>query len=214
VNEHETGTRDQRVPRGLPLLVAAQVAIAAITVVVAVVVGRAIPPLIQEKQRLEADTVTLRQELDQVRTDVTDLTARRESLLSEIAALEKVVGSLAPSVSARVVQDAFTAAPQAAAAVPRVYIHVVRESQREEGRRMARVLQAGGYVVPGIEQTDTGPRTTELRYFHRGEESEVRRIARVLEAANAGTLPVRFMSGFEGRVRPRHYEIWVGVGAP
>lgn len=214
MNEHTTRGVGRRAARGLPLLVIMQVVIAAVTVVVAGVVGRAIPPLIQEKQRLEDESRALQVELSQVRAEVTGLTARRDALLGEIAALEKVVGALAPSVSAQVVQQAFTVAPRAAVVVPRVYIHIVREAQREQARRMARVLQERGYVVPGIERRDEGPRSTELRYFHSDESAEARNIVRALEGANLATLPARFFRGFEGRVRPRHYEIWFGVTVP
>lgn len=93
---------------------------------------------------------------------------------------------------------------------PRIYIHIAREEQRERARGVTRALQAGGYVVPGIENVgDKSPRASQLRHFR--NSSEPRDIEDI--TGQLRKIGVRVSVPPESRganVRPRHYELWFG----
>lgn len=107
------------------------------------------------------------------------------------------------------------AAPSALAIKPRVYVHIRTEAQREQALKLVANLGTRVNVdVPGIERLDTGPKTTELRYFRKVDEPEARQIAEALTALETPAAAV-YVPGYEAStgIRQRHYELWIAEPA-
>jgi len=100
--------------------------------------------------------------------------------------------------------------------LPRVYIHIRSDEDREWARAVAERLKAMGYVVPGIERlVDTGPRMSQLRYFRNTEKEEAVKIIDVLDQIGV-RLNLEYIRGYEesDKIRPGHFEIWFAADEP
>lgn len=91
--------------------------------------------------------------------------------------------------------------------LPRVYIQIVNEDQREDARAAQNLLENRQLIVPGIQKVNSTSANTELRYFRKSEEQEAKQIAESLKNFNVQTI---YIPGNEDStaMRPRHYELW------
>ncbi|MDQ1636830.1 MAG: hypothetical protein QOF62_169 [Pyrinomonadaceae bacterium] len=96
----------------------------------------------------------------------------------------------------------------------RVYIHIRDEKQRDAARQIEGKLEEKDLNVPGIERLDTGPNTTELRFFRRDDEGEVNEIVNLLNSLNVDA-KAKYVEGYENSkaMRPKHYELWFSPSA-
>lgn len=94
--------------------------------------------------------------------------------------------------------------------LPRVYIQVTREDQRDRAMAIAEALVASDVLVPPIEVKEKGPSTSQLRYFKRGEREEAEHLASVIRGLQPDTVG-QYVPGYEAStaIRPRHYELWL-----
>lgn len=99
--------------------------------------------------------------------------------------------------------------------VARVYIHIRDERQRDAARQIENKLEEKDLNVPGIERLDTGPNTTELRFFRKNEESEVNGIVDLLHGLSVPDAQAKYVPGYENSkaMRLRHYELWFSPSA-
>jgi hypothetical protein len=100
--------------------------------------------------------------------------------------------------------------------LPRVYIHIRSNENRERARAVGERLKELGYVVPGIERiVDTGPRNSQLRYFRNTEKEEAVKIIDVLDQIGV-RLNLEYIRGYEesDKIRPGHFEIWFAADEP
>ncbi len=115
---------------------------------------------------------------------------------------------------AQVVTQGSEAGADVAQIPPRVYIQITREEQRARAGAVARCLQAGGYVVPGIENVarKASPQgVSDVRYYQGNEaaEGDVEGIrAMLLKDFGVSLKTVQLPAA--GAIRPRHYELWLG----
>ena len=91
---------------------------------------------------------------------------------------------------------------------PRLYIHIQEESHRERAKGIAEKLKEMGYFVPGIERVATKVRKNQLRYFRSNEKTEASEIADILKGLVVGDVEPVYITGYDKRAKPRHYEIW------
>jgi hypothetical protein len=102
------------------------------------------------------------------------------------------------------------------ALIPRVYIHVAGDDERDAAQKIVELLQDKELVVPGIQRVgQISPSTSQLRYFRNSEQTEAERIAGIL--TNAGyKVATAYISGYENStdIRPMHFELWFATGEP
>lgn len=98
---------------------------------------------------------------------------------------------------------------------PRVYIHIRSELQKKTAERIAAALQAEGFLVPGIERLEVGPKETELRYFSGSQQADTASLVEALRKAGISATLVDLTQRYPNSkgLRPRHYELWVSAGA-
>jgi len=98
--------------------------------------------------------------------------------------------------------------------VPRVYFHIRSEEQRDKAKQLGDELSSAlSVAVPGVQRVTSGPEKNELRYFDSANVEEARSIATVLSQESGLTVQPVLLSGYEGLVRPRHYELWLSKDA-
>ena len=97
----------------------------------------------------------------------------------------------------------------------RVYIHIRGEEQRNAARQISNELEEKDLNVPGIERVDSGPNTTELRYFRQNEATEVNGLVDLLHSLNVPDAQSKYIPGYENSkaMRLRHYELWFSPSA-
>jgi Tfp pilus assembly protein PilE len=173
---------------------------------------------------INRQTAEAAEKLNAVKAEEAKLAAEVKSKQNTIAALDdkikalnNIYGRIAnadPELVRQATKEAIDASPNAAQALPRIYIHIKDQTQRPRARQIANKLQASGFIVPGIEIVgERAPRSTQLRYFREGddESADVKTILGLLRSEN-----VKVDSDFNQRyavankIRPRHYELWFG----
>jgi hypothetical protein len=100
--------------------------------------------------------------------------------------------------------------------LPRIFIHIRSNGDRERAQAVAERLRESEYVVLGIEWLkDTGPGNSQLRFFRMGDEEEAWKIHETLREMGIELDPI-FTPGFEesDEIRPGHFEIWFARGEP
>ena len=165
----------------------------------------------------------LRKEAVALETRQADLVRSIEGQKAELGQLEAEVkqkqAALATMISAyRRTTDqarsglatALDADPKATVLVPRAYVQIVDEGDRQWARNLTDRLQNAGIIPVGIEYVPRAAalRRFEVRYYKQAEEAGAQRIARVL--ADVGVPASVIYLNLEGntRVRANHYEIW------
>lgn len=99
---------------------------------------------------------------------------------------------------------------------PRVYIHIVDESQREKAKSYGKLLENNGFIVPGIENVGNIRLTgTQIRYFRDKEDENLANKVKQLLESEIKNVRVQYVPGYEDSttMRPKHLEIWFAADA-
>ena len=130
----------------------------------------------------------------------------------QIAALLQVLSNL----NGEEVEAALNS-QSAARLLPRVYMQIVNENDRDHAKQIAARLIAEGVLVLGIEVVPkkTGSTKTEVRYYRKADEPEAHKIADVLKNAGQKSARVQYLSQYENdpKIRPNRFEVWLANGS-
>lgn len=142
--------------------------------------------------------------------------ARRQAKLAQQQE-EKEVASvqLLSSLGNKNVQAAVNSDPTAAAVLPRVYLQIVNESDRDYARDIKVRLTSAGILVLGIEYVPAaGGLNTDVRFYRKPDEPQARKIAELLKGAGIASVKTTYLQGYENstKVRPNHFEVWLANG--
>ncbi len=123
--------------------------------------------------------------------------------------------SITESPSSEVSKVAKSVAEEAAVSAnkPRVFIHIPVEVQRQLALSLVPSLSAAGFVVPGVQRVDEGPKTPQVRYFFTEDEQGAEEVKKAMAALNLD-LETIYIKGYEKVVRPKTYEIWFANKMP
>jgi hypothetical protein len=97
---------------------------------------------------------------------------------------------------------------------PRVYIHVRSKEQVAKSKVISQRLRGAGYKVPETEiLVDKGPTMREVRFFHKGEQEEAKKIVQILGQAGVAAVEPKYITGNEHSplVKPHQFEVWFSV---
>ncbi|MDP9171141.1 MAG: hypothetical protein M3N54_11030 [Acidobacteriota bacterium] len=97
----------------------------------------------------------------------------------------------------------------------RLYLQIRTESDRSVAQQVQRLLAGSNLTVPGIELVNTGPSTSEIRYYHASDQPEAVELARKLTAAGIPTVPKdssAFAKTLNSRVPEKQIELWLAPG--
>ena len=169
----------------------------------------------------------INQEIDDRKTELMDKIKEIQNKEQSIAALDAVIEKKEEEIRARntvinntpksIIEKALEDNPTVAKSLPRIYLHIGQESQRERAKNVAKKLQDEGYLVPRIE--DVGKKAgkeIELRYCeNKGQASDVDPIRDLLARENIVVAKVRVLTlrnvpSCKNVSMERSYELWFG----
>jgi hypothetical protein len=141
-----------------------------------------------------------------------ELAEVERNLRDKQAALTTLIGAIRRTdTEARGgLETALDADPRAAVLVPRVYVHIVSEQDRQWARNLGDRLQHGGVIPLGIERVPGAAalKQFEVRYYKKAEEDGAKRILSILDNFGVPAVPVYLNLENDTRVRTNHFEIW------
>jgi hypothetical protein len=163
------------------------------------------------------------QHLSDVRTQVDVETKKLADLKIEKAALEKDLLAARQqrdnyqNIVQNVPKDAAIAAAQQAtsksspaALLPRIYLHIVDDADREYAKRQGKLLEENGFVVLGVEYVkNITLKNTQVRFYTNSQQPVAERILDILKKhgdANAVTNNLRLED--VAKTRPNQFEVW------
>jgi hypothetical protein len=172
-------------------------------------------------QQLRAEAGTLEQQRTEL---VTAIEGQRTELAQLEADVKEKQAALSTLISAyRRTTDqarsgfetALDADPKATVLVPRAYVQIVDEGDRQWARNLNDRLQNAGIIPVGIEHVPraAGLKRFEVRFYKKAEEAGAQRIVNVLEEVGVPASPVYLDLEGNTRVRANHYEIWCPANA-
>lgn len=165
----------------------------------------------------------MREEVANLGTQQTTLVDNIEKQKATLAAVEKDLRDKQAALSTLIaairrtdtrarggLETALDADPRATVLVPRAYVHILDEGDRQWARNLSDRLQQGGVIPIGIEHVHNVAtlRRFEVRYYKKAEEAGALRILAVLENAGVPATPVYLNLENNTRVRQNHFEIW------
>jgi hypothetical protein len=163
------------------------------------------------------------QQLRDVRAQVDEETKKLGDLKLQKAALEKelvaarrqrdnyqnIVQTLPKDAAIAAAQQA-TSKSSPAALLPRVYLHIVDDADREYAKRQEKLLEENGFLVLGVEYVkNVTLKNTQVRFYTKNQQPVAERILDILKKhgeANAVTNNL----GLENvaKTRPNQFEVW------
>jgi len=174
------------------------------------------------ERQIAAQRETLKQQTDTLKQQQQEIKQNQEKIDAQKAVLDGFSEVIRESVPMRSNTQAAGEQRTIELSIPkdvnarqvpaRVYFHIAREDQRRRAGGVARQLQDGGYLVPGIEYVgQRAPGPSELRFCATDDtaKQDVDGITNLMAKLSIKLKPQVIRSGC-GNVRPRHYEIWFG----
>jgi hypothetical protein len=100
--------------------------------------------------------------------------------------------------------------------LPRIYVHVKSDTDREHALAVVNLLETQQFVVPGIQRV--GPRSpneSQLRYFRKSEKNQAEHILQILKQAGY-SVSLAYIDGYEdsSKIGPLHFELWFAEDEP
>jgi uncharacterized protein YoxC len=168
----------------------------------------------EDAKALEARQADLVEKIDGHTAELAQLEAQIEE---KQAALSTMISAYreAPPQARNAFETALDADPQAIVLVPRVYVQIVDEADRQWARNLNDRLQHAGIIPVGIELVARAAslRRFEVRYYKKAEEAGAQRIVDALEQVGVPASLVYLNLEANTRVRANHYELWCPANA-
>ncbi len=212
--EHEERQRERRDLRRFRIVAAVFLVLTVISIALAIWAVRA-----QQRADLEGQAAK-KAELaaeDQLKNATTQH-ALADSQTRKLSASLDLVSALG-KLNGQDVEAAVESQPTAVAdLLPRVYIQIVDQGDRDYAGSVKRRLTAAGVLVLGIQYVAQAAATqsrTDVRYYRKTDEAEAGKIVDLLKAAGQGSAYSFIPSGQENnpKVRPNHFEVWLANGS-
>lgn len=168
----------------------------------------------EDAKALEARQADLVTRIDGHNAELAQLEAQ---IQEKQAALSTMISAYreAPPQARNAFETALDADPQASVLVPRVYVQIVDEADRQWARNLNDRLQHAGIIPVGIEYVPRAAslRRFEVRYYKKAEEAGAQRIVDALENVGIPASLVYLNLETNTRVRANHYELWCPANA-
>jgi hypothetical protein len=105
--------------------------------------------------------------------------------------------------------------PRAATLVPRAYVQILDDMDRQWAKNLSERLQNGGVIPVGIDYVPNAEplERFEVRYYKKSEEDGAKRIVGIMRDAGVTAEPVYLNLEVNRRVRDNRFEIWCPANA-
>jgi hypothetical protein len=220
--EHGTSRSVRAYARGARLALWLQVVVAAAALGVSVWLGGRIAEqasVLAERESQLTEAESRRAEVDEkiriAEASLLEVEAKLKASDEKLAASLGALGRVPERQRQAAVEEQIAAIPSAVL-LPRVYLHIVDESDRAFAVAMGRRLESAGMIAVKVEYVPraVGLKRSDVRYYRKTEEPGATRIVSVLKAAGAEAR-LNYLEDQETNpnVRPNHFEVWFAAGA-
>ena len=96
--------------------------------------------------------------------------------------------------------------------LPRVYMHILNENDRDYAKQISARLTAAGVLVMGIQYVpNVALKKTDVRFYRKVDEPEAKVIVGLLKEAGETSAWPNYLVGYENSTefRPNHFEVWI-----
>lgn len=167
-------------------------------------------------ERMRADVASLERQQETLVRSTKEQEARLAKVDAELrdrqAALSTLIGAVrrTDDEARGGLETALDADPRAPALVPRAYVQIVDEGDRQWARNLSDRLQYAGVIPVSVEYVARAAALErfEVRYYKKDEEAGALRILEVLKNVGVPAAPVYLNLETNTRVRRNHFEIW------
>ncbi len=101
--------------------------------------------------------------------------------------------------------------PEEPTLLPRVYVHIRDENQRDSAKKVSAALkETGEFLTPGTERVTVGPTVAEVRYFRKVDEEIAKKVLAIVQQQGLANSRIRYIPGYEEStaMRKKHLEVW------
>jgi hypothetical protein len=157
--------------------------------------------LTQEKAVLDQATRTQKAQLEQLDKDIADKRAALSTLIGAVRTDPQALSGVGTALDKN---------PAAVTLVPRAYVQILDEGDRQWATNLSDRLQNSGVIPVGIEYVkNAAPQSGfDVRYYKKAEEEGAKRIVRIMQDAGV-TAELKYLNlEANSRVRANHFEIW------
>jgi hypothetical protein len=174
------------------------------------------------------ELTAVRSQADATRAEVLAEQANLEALKAQKRELEQqyqaslsVLGNVGTTQAKAAVDQTLSQNPQAANLLPRVYLQIVDQNDRDYANYMGKKLKEAGFIVLGVEYRAEAYRPdvrrlkmTDVRYYKKADEAGAQKVLDVLKKAGEDPVRLNYL-GLENdpKVRANHYEVWFAANS-
>ncbi|MGI0486269.1 hypothetical protein ACN4EK_12585 [Pantanalinema rosaneae CENA516] len=146
----------------------------------------------------------LENKIQDKRKQITQL-EQQEIQLEQLIAAQK---ALIAEIPQPIVQSAYAANPSIAKKAPLVYIQIRDQSQKKIAQSLSNTLTKEGFIVPGLDQVNTGPSNrTQVRYFRPQDKEIADNLVKTLQTSGIQGQVVSQLTK-TSKANQKHFEIW------
>lgn len=166
----------------------------------------------QQLQLIDQQITARQKEKEVLKADIATLTQQKKALSTVANGLLTREGSNATQALKEIVD----ANPDVAQDIPRVFMQIGRQEQREGARQVGIALRSAGFTAPGIEfvGAKAPQQVTEVRYYYSSQDSsnDLNKLLGLLKSngIQAEAKLIKMPSDAQ-MPHPRHYEIWFSL---
>jgi len=162
--------------------------------------------LSQQKTDLERETQTKQARVESLNQEINQKQAALSALIGAVRTDPRALSGVATALDQN---------PRAVTLLPRAYVQILDDMDRQWAKNLSERLQNGGVIPVGIEYVpNAGPlRRFEVRYYKKAEEDGARRIVGIMRDAGVTAELVYLNLENNRRVRDNHFEIWCPANA-
>ncbi|MBL1173719.1 hypothetical protein [Pantanalinema sp. GBBB05] len=148
--------------------------------------------------------VKAQDKLVQLNKEVDQLNQKKAQLAQLITAQQNLIAEIPQPI----VQSAYAANPSIAKKAPLVYIQIRDQSQKKIAQSLSNTLTKEGFIVPGLDQVNTGPNNrTQVRYFRPQDKEIADSLVKTLQTSGIQGQVVSQLTK-PSKANQKHFEIW------
>jgi hypothetical protein len=165
------------------------------------VLRRDVRTLAAQKSDLDSATRQQRQQLDALNHEIDQKQKALATLIGAVRTDPQTLSGVATALDKN---------PRSVTLLPRVYVQILDEMDRQWARNLSDRFQNGGVIPVGIEYVQTAGllRRFEVRYYKKAEEEGANRIVAITKENGVSAEAVYLNLENNTRVRPNHFELW------
>lgn len=188
----------------------AWLSVAAATLVLAAIVFGAW----RELAEVQARRAQVENDIEALEKAKADLGAQLRESRAALSATLGALGRVEETLRRAAVEQQLDAKPEAALALPRVYLQILDPEDRSWAVETGRRLESKGMIALGVEAVpQANLERSEVRYYKKADEAKARRIVELLEEVGVDAIPEHLEHLEDStQFKANRFEVWFVAG--